>query len=98
MLMIISIKHAPDLIKAWVAIGSLGSTFDLSQLNDLVRSSPVTTETYLNGRVADKLCKFINIFLFCSAFTNNEKALARRPRALTAGRSPLAIPRVTWHQ
>jgi hypothetical protein len=98
MLMIVPVKDAPDLIKARITIGSLGSTFALSQFNDLVGRSPVAAETYLNGGIPDALGKFINIFLFCCTFANHEKALARRPRALTAGRSALAIPRVTWHQ
>lgn len=98
MLVIIPVKHAPDFIKARVSIGSLGSTFILSQFDDLVWSAPLGTESYLNRRIADALGKFINIFFLCRAFTNHKKALARRLRSLPARRPALAISGVTWHQ
>jgi hypothetical protein len=95
MLVIIPIKHAPDLIKAWVSISSLLSTFVSSQLYYLVRSTPFRTESNLNRRIADALGKFINIFFFCRAFAYNEKALTRRLRSLPARRPALAMPGVT---
>lgn len=96
--MIIPIKHAPDFIKARVSIGSLGSTFILCQFDDPVWSAPFRTESYLNRRIADALGKFINIFFFCRAFANHEKALSGRLRSLPARRPALAIPGVTWHE
>jgi hypothetical protein len=98
MLVVITVKHAPDLIKARITIDSLGSTFAPSKFYNLIRSSSFATETYLNRGIAYVLGKFINIFLFCCTLANYEKAFARWLRALTAGRSTLAIPRVTWHQ
>jgi hypothetical protein len=85
MLVIIPIKHAPDLIKAWVSISSLLSTFVSSQLYYLVRSTPFRTESNLNRRIADALGKF----------AYNEKALTRRLRSLPARRPALAMPGVT---